>query len=37
MPPQSCDALGVLRLALAAAVFKSMQLRRATPAKPKQS
>jgi hypothetical protein len=37
MPPQSCDALGVLLLALGAAAFKSMQLRRATPAKPKQS
>jgi hypothetical protein len=37
MPPQSCDALGVLLLAVAAAAFKSMQLRRATPAKPKQS
>jgi hypothetical protein len=37
MPPQSCDALGVLLPALAAAAFKSMQLRRATPAKPKQS
>ena len=37
MPPQSCDPLGVLLPALAAAEFKSMQLRRATPAKPKQS
>jgi len=37
MSRQSCDALGVLRPGLAAAVFKSMQLRRATPVKPKQS
>jgi hypothetical protein len=37
MPPQSCDTLGLLLVALAAAAFKSMQLRSATPAKPKQS
>ena len=37
IPPQSCDPLGVLLPALAAAEFKSMQLRRAAPAKPKQS
>ena len=37
IPPQSCDPLGVLLPALTAAEFKSMQLRRATPAKPKQS
>jgi len=37
MPPQSCDLRGALLPALAAAAFKSMQLRRATPARPKQS
>jgi hypothetical protein len=37
IPPQSCDPVGVLLLALATAAFKSMQLRRATPSKPKQS
>jgi hypothetical protein len=37
MPPQSCDVLGVLLPAIDAAAFKSMQLRRATPSKPKQS
>jgi hypothetical protein len=37
MPPQSCDVLGVLLTAFTAAAFKSMQLRRATPSKPKQS
>jgi hypothetical protein len=37
MPPQSCDVLGVSVPAFAAAAFKSMQLRSATPSKPKQS